>query len=182
MEEVREAKLVVLGNGRVGKTQICRRLRGLPYDEQVPSTHGITVTAKTWAGSADDEVLNVWDFGGQDIYHGAHTLFMKTSAVFLIVWHPDFETAGEQTIDGMLFRNYPLPYWLEYVRTLGRKDCPVVVVQARCDRPEQEVRRLPADDAFLKFPSLKPCWYSAKTRRGHAALEDALRDAIQYST
>ena len=180
MEEVREAKLVVLGNGRVGKTQVCRRLRGLPYDEQVPSTHGITVTAETWAGSTGDEVLNVWDFGGQDIYHGAHTLFMKTSAVFLIVWHPDFETAGEQSIDGMLFRNYPLPYWLEYVRTLGRKDCPVVVVQARCDRPEQEVRRLPADDAFLKFPSLKPCWYSAKTRRGHGALEDALRDAIQY--
>ena len=152
VEEVREAKLVVLGNGRVGKTQICRRLRGLPYDEQVPSTHGITVTAKTWAGSADDEVLNVWDFGGQDIYHGAHTLFMKTSAVFLIVWHPDFETAGEQSIDGMLFRNYPLPYWLEYVRTLGRKDCPVVVVQARCDRPEQEVRRLPARRCFPQVP------------------------------
>ena len=53
-------------------------------------------------------------------------------------------------------------------------------LQAHCDRPEQEVRRLPAHDAFLKFPSLKPCWYSAKTRRGHAALEDALRDAIQY--
>ncbi len=28
-EEVREAKLVVLGNGRVGKTQLCRRLRRL---------------------------------------------------------------------------------------------------------------------------------------------------------
>ena len=180
IEEIREAKLVVLGNGRVGKTQICRRLRGLSYDERVPSTHGITVTAEPWAGSTSDERLNIWDFGGQDIYHGAHTLFMKTSAVFLILWHPDFETAGEQSMDGMLFRNYPLPYWLEYVRTLGRKDCPVVVVQARCDRPEQEVRRLPADDAFLNFRSLKPCWYSAKTRRGHGALEDALRDAMQY--
>ncbi|MDH4155456.1 MAG: TIR domain-containing protein [Nitrospira sp.] len=105
---------------------------------------------------------------------------MKTSAVFLIVWHPDFETTGEYSVDGIWFRNYPLPYWLEYVRTLGRKDCPVIVVQARCDRPEQEVRRLPADDAALTFPSLKPCWYSAKSKRGHGALEDALRDAIHY--
>ena len=80
----------------------------------------------------------------------------------------------------MVFRNYPLPYWLEYVRTLGRKDCPVVVVQTRCDRPQQEVRRLPADDACLQFPSLKPCWYSAKTDRGRGALEDALRDAIEF--
>jgi len=178
-EEVREAKLVVLGNGRVGKTQICRRLRGLPYDETVPSTHGITVTSEPCSGSDADEALNIWDFGGQDIYHGAHTLFMRTSAVFLVAWHPDFENADEQTVDGMIFRNYPLSYWLEYIRTLGRKDSPVVVAQARCDRPEQEVQRLPVDDALLKFPSLKPCWYSAKTDRGRGALEEALRDAIR---
>ncbi|MDF0677034.1 MAG: COR domain-containing protein [Nitrospira sp.] len=180
LEKVLEAKLLVLGNGRVGKTQICRRLRGLPYDETVTSTHGITVTAEPWVGSMTGEVLNIWDFGGQDIYHGAHTLFMKTSAVFLIVWHPDFETTGEQSADGIWFRNYPLPYWLEYARTLGRNDCPVLVVQARCDRPEQEVHRLPADDTSLQFTFLKPCWYSAKTQRGHGALEEALRDAIQY--
>jgi internalin A len=174
-EDVREAKLMVLGNGRVGKTQICRRLRGLPYDETIPSTHGIAVTAEPWAGSTDAEALNIWDFGGQDIYHGAHTLFMETSAVFMIVWHPDFETAGDQSVDDIVFRNYPLPYWLDYVRTLGRKDSPVVVVQSRCDRPEQESRRLPADDASIQFPSLKPCWYSAKTRRGGGALEEALR-------
>ncbi|MDH4155457.1 MAG: hypothetical protein OEV01_16910 [Nitrospira sp.] len=58
-EEIREAKLVVLGNGRVGKTQICRRLRGLPYDDTVASTHGITVTAEPWAGSTNDEMLNI---------------------------------------------------------------------------------------------------------------------------
>lgn len=57
-------------------------------------------------------MLNIWDFGGQDIYHGAHTLFMKTSAIFLSVWQPDFETTGEQSAEGLLFRNYPLPYWL----------------------------------------------------------------------
>jgi internalin A len=179
-EDVREAKLMVLGNGRVGKTQICRRLRGLQYDETVPSTHGIAVTAEPWVGSTDDEALNIWDFGGQDIYHGAHTLFMETSAVFMIVWHPDFETAGDQPVDGMVFRNYPLPYWLDYVRTLGRKDSPVVVVQSRCDRPEQESSRLPADDASRQFRSLKPCWYSARTCRGGGALEEALRDAVQF--
>lgn len=179
-EDVREAKLIVLGNGRIGKTQICRRLRGLPYDETVLSTHGITVTAEPWTGSTNGDLLNIWDFGGQDLYHGAHTLFMKTRAVFLIVWHPDFEAIGEQSADGILFRNYPLPYWLEYVRTLGKKDCPVLVVQTRCDRPEQEIRRLPVADTFLTFPSLKPCWYSAKTSRGQGALDDALRDALQY--
>lgn len=180
-EPIREAKLVVLGNGRVGKTQLCRHLRGLPFDETIPSTHGITVTSERWGDGGDDdesETLNIWDFGGQDIYHGAHTLFMKTRAVFLIVWHPDFENSVEETVDGMCFRNYPLSYWLEYVRTLGREDCPVIVVQTRCERPEQEVHRLPVEDEFLKFPSLKQCWFSAQTGRGRGALQDALNDAV----
>ena len=30
-----DVKLMVLGNGRVGKTQICRRLRGEDYDDKV---------------------------------------------------------------------------------------------------------------------------------------------------
>jgi Leucine-rich repeat (LRR) protein len=38
---VSDVKLMMLGNGRVGKTQICRRLRGESFDEAVPSTHGI---------------------------------------------------------------------------------------------------------------------------------------------
>jgi hypothetical protein len=40
-----DIKLMILGNGRVGKTQICRRLRGENYDDTVESTHGILVTS-----------------------------------------------------------------------------------------------------------------------------------------
>jgi internalin A len=178
VEVVSEAKVVVVGNGRVGKTQISRRLRGLDFDTRIASTHGITVTPADWKAAANVDALNIWDFGGQDIYHGTHTLFMKTRAVFVIVWHPDFEARSEETHEGLTFRNYPLSYWLEYVRTLAHGDCPVVVVQTRCERPEDEVRRLPVDDEFLRFRSLKQCWYSAKTNRGRGALDDALGDAI----
>ena len=180
-EPIRQTKLVVLGNGRVGKTQLCRHLRGMPFDETIPSTHGITVTSERWAGveRADgDETFNIWDFGGQDIYHGAHTLFMKTSAVFVIVWHPEFEDSGEETAGGLTFRNYPLSYWLEYVRTLGRKDSPVIVVQSRCERPEQEVRWLPVDEALLDLSFIRQCSFSAKTGRGKGTLNDALQDAV----
>jgi internalin A len=40
-----DVKVILLGNGRVGKTQICRRLRGEDYDGDEPSTHGILVTS-----------------------------------------------------------------------------------------------------------------------------------------
>jgi internalin A len=44
-EDVSDVKLMVLGNGRIGKTQICRRLRHEQFDETVASTHGILVTS-----------------------------------------------------------------------------------------------------------------------------------------
>jgi internalin A len=178
--EVREAKLVVLGNGRVGKTQICRRLSRLDFDEGVDSTHGITVTAVPWTHSSGAETLNVWDFGGQDIYHTTHTLFLNSSAVFLVAWHPDFEADRQQDSDGVAYRNFPLPYWLEYVRTFGHRRSPVVVVQTRCERPQSEVHRLPADNRYFDFEYLKPCWYSAKTDRGRGALNDAIGDAVLF--
>src|SRR5262249_1376632 len=149
---------------RVGKTQICRRLRGLEYDDHIPSTHGITVTSTPWTtGRSEEELLNIWDFGGQDIYHGTHTLFMKTNAIFMAVWHPDFETETQSDPEGISYRNYPLSYWVEYVRTLGNMNSPLIVVQSRCDRPEQESRHLPIDDKNLQ---LRPRCYSAKTNRG----------------
>ena len=73
-----DIKLMVLGNGRVGKTQICRRLRGEPYDENVsrPPTASLVTSAPLPAvtdGGAGG-CLHIWDFGGQDIYHGTHSL------------------------------------------------------------------------------------------------------------
>jgi internalin A len=74
---VSDIKVLVLGNGRVGKTQICRRLRGEDYDPHVSSTHGVIVTSGQLPsmGGADPTTLHFWDFGGQDIYHGTHVLF-----------------------------------------------------------------------------------------------------------
>jgi hypothetical protein len=114
-----DVKVIVLGNGRVGKTQICRRLRGEDYDGNEPSTHGILVTSADLASSDAPVRLNIWDFGGQDLYHGTHALFLRTSAVFLLVWAKETENAREHEYQGVAFRNQPLTYWLAYVRHLA---------------------------------------------------------------
>ncbi len=43
-ERLPDVKALVLGNGRIGKTQICRRLRGEDFQPDADSTHGILVT------------------------------------------------------------------------------------------------------------------------------------------
>jgi len=181
---VYDLKLMVLGNGRVGKTQICRQLQGASFDTDVSSTHGIMVSSATLSNVNGEQAtkLHLWDFGGQDIYHGTHALFMRTRAIFLLVWTVDAENSATHEHDGFIFRNHPLPYWLAYVRNLGEANSPLLVVQTQCDRPEDDVRRLPVtDDALEGFGYCKPqLHFSSQTGRGRAALDETLREAVLW--
>jgi internalin A len=183
---VGDVKLMILGNGRVGKTQICRRLRGEGFDEAVPSTHGIQVSSVPLAPHVFDApvTLKIWDFGGQDIYHGTHALFLKSRAIFSLAWTPKSEAEQFHTHGGFTFRNQPLAYWLAYVRTFGDAQSPVLVIQSQCDRPEDE-RDPPLPPGALEgFGYKKVLHYSARGNgthaRGHAALEETLLDAVRW--
>jgi internalin A len=183
---VSDVKLMILGNGRVGKTQICRRLRGETFDEAAPSTHGIQVSSVPLAPQILDApvTLKIWDFGGQEIYHGTHALFLKSRAVFPLVWTPRSEAEQFHTHGGFTFRNQPLAYWLAYVRTFGGARSPVLIIQSQCDRPEDEREpRLPSG-ALDAFGYKRVLHYSAKgdgaRARGHAALQETLVDAVQW--
>jgi internalin A len=62
---------------------------------------------------------------------------------------------------------------------LGDRDSPVLVIQAQCDRPEDERASLPLPLGVLDaFPFQKPLRVSAKTDRGRASLDEALADAV----
>ena len=180
--QVTDVKVMLLGNGRVGKTQICRRLRGQAYDETVPSTHGVQVwSTRLPLTAGDTATLDIWDFGGQDIYHGTHALFLASRAVFLLAWTPELEAMHEHEHGGFTFRNQPLGYWLAYVRKFGGADAPVLVVQAQCDLPEQ-VDLLPptAEEALSEFPFKMVRHYSAREDRDRAKLDDALAEAVRW--
>lgn len=143
--EKAEIKLLVLGNGNVGKTQICRRLRGEHFDPAVPTTHGIQLGEHTIdiPKSVDPNsgltMLRFWDFGGQDIYLGTHALFLDRRAIYVIAWCPGAENSNETVHNGIVMVNRPLSYWIEYVRSLTGPEATVLVVQTQCDR-EADVR------------------------------------------
>jgi internalin A len=178
-----EVKVLFLGNGGVGKTQLCRRLRALPFDPSVPTTHGIRLGEMTvmLENFPEPVRLNLWDFGGQDIYHGSHALFLQAQALFLILWAPELEQSGSYEESGVLLRHRPLSYWLDYLRTFAGTDASVLIVQSQCDMARDRAPHPPAkvDD----FCSLRWIEVSAKTglrlNLVKAALEEAVRDCFE---
>ncbi|TAH21032.1 MAG: hypothetical protein EAZ08_04815 [Cytophagales bacterium] len=85
-----KAKLIIVGNGRVGKTSLFKKLQGLGFDKNEIYTHGIQIgkLEKTHLPEAKTENLNlnVWDFGGQEIFYATHQFFLSDDAVYILAW------------------------------------------------------------------------------------------------
>lgn len=123
-------KLVVVGDGAVGKTTTIRRLqehtvsvsKKKKTDENIldnVATDGIEIqmlrlpagAKKTNGHIGGNECLNFscWDFAGQDVYTYSHTFFMSEKSVYLIGFDCKLgdSSAGIERVD----------YWLQVVRS-----------------------------------------------------------------
>jgi internalin A len=180
--ETHEIKLFILGNGRVGKTQLFRRLRGDGFDASQPSTHGIQLGRFQLGKHHDGKpiMLNAWDFGGQDIYLGTHALFLKSRAIFVVAWHPDSETDAPytETVSGLPMRHRPLQYWLDYVHSLAGNEARVLIVQTQCAREHD--RRVPPVHAAHGFAWCEHTASCASEEDGMEALQSMLKRAAKH--
>uniref|UniRef100_UPI00405685BE COR domain-containing protein n=1 Tax=Candidatus Electronema sp. TaxID=2698783 RepID=UPI00405685BE len=86
-----EAKVLLVGDGKAGKTSLLKRLQGLPFDEHESQTHGINVQPLLgseiagFANPDEDCRLHFWDFGGQEIMHASHRFFMSKRSLYILV-------------------------------------------------------------------------------------------------
>ncbi len=152
-----ECKVLLLGNGDVGKTTFAIRLIKDEFQKDRNSTHGITLDAYMHEGFQ----LNIWDFGGQDIYHATHRLFMQDNSIYLIFWDIETEKClkdkrkeGDRVEE---YNNHPLSYWLHYASMLGKRS-PVIIVQTKTELEGHQVTLPNVEHQKFnsKFPYFKP--------------------------
>jgi internalin A len=183
-----EVKVYVLGNGRVGKTKLTRRLRGLDYgDAHENTTHGVRLYEHqvTIEGVPYPVRLNLWDFGGQDIYHASHSLFLRGPAVFLLLWCPEHENEKCFSENNIPLRNRRLPYWFDYLREhAGNKAegvrSPVLLIQSHCDNVNHEKQPDCELPSRAEFPKLQVLHVSAKTDYNLADVQADIGKAVRY--
>jgi len=83
-----EAKLIIIGEGEVGKSCLLGALRGDEWVEGRSTTHGIEIKPVTVTNNGTEIKLNGWDFGGQRVYRPTHQLFFSAPALYIVVWKP----------------------------------------------------------------------------------------------
>jgi internalin A len=129
-KELNEAKILVLGQGSVGKTSLIRRLITGQYSDEENKTDGIEIY-KDWKVDLNgrEVQLNVWDFGGQEIMHATHQFFLTKRSLYVLVLDSRLDR-DENRID----------YWLEKIKNFGG-DSPVIIVGNKIDQHHLDINQ-----------------------------------------
>jgi internalin A len=149
-----EVKMILVGQGSVGKTSLATCLLDGPesFDPHETKTEGIDI--RRWslplpqstnlparrATQSTDIHINVWDFGGQEIMHATHQFFLTHRTLYLLVLDTRLSEAENR-----------LEYWLQIIRGFGG-DSPVILVGNKTDQQPLDIDRGGIRD---KYPSIK---------------------------
>lgn len=118
MDELFEAKLLIVGEGGSGKTSLYRKLQNpenkLPIEGE--TTEGIDIHEYYFNCDACENFrINLWDFGGQEIYYATHRFFLTKRSLYILV------TDGRK-------EDTNFNYWLQIIELLSDKS-PVIILQ-----------------------------------------------------
>jgi internalin A len=170
-----EAKLLIIGEGGAGKTTLAHKLAGPSREMRDLELFTSGIEVREWlvplndqrhgndpegSGSIDHVRLNIWDFGGQEIFHGTHQLFMSKRAVYVLV----VDSRAE---------NPSFDYWLSIQELFGGNSPVLIVLNEKMDRR----RGFDTGPLLDRFPNVKGIYRTnLATGRG---LEE-VRKSIQH--
>jgi GTPase SAR1 family protein len=149
---LKRVKVVLLGNGRSGKTSLLGSLKKLELDADCPSTKGVQVCPqdesdnlqsqrklKSFAQFVGAGISNLapevtyWDFAGQLEYSATHDFFMSSrQAVYIIVFsvvEPPSSQADQ------------VRYWLNTILERYSKHIRIIIVGTKIDLLDTQLKK-----------------------------------------
>lgn len=173
-----EAKLLIIGEPGAGKTSLAKKIKSRAYQlrTEESSTEGIEISH--WQFPAAIRIkeedglrllerafqVNLWDFGGQEIYHATHQFFLTRRSVYALV----VDDRKEDT---------DFNYWLQLIELLGGGS-PLLIVQN-----EKQDRRRDVDLSELRarFTNLRDTYrVNLANNRGLDELTRALERELEH--
>ncbi len=160
-----EAKFLIVGAGGAGKTSLAKKIANENYKLQSDekSTQGIEVIKWHFIhSSGKDFRVNIWDFGGQEIYHQTHQFFLTERSLYALV----ADTRKENT---------DFYWWLKLVELLS-DNSPVIII-----KNEKQDRQCPVNHGQLRgeFNNLKEVLATnLADNRGLLEIKDAIEQYI----
>jgi GTPase SAR1 family protein len=134
-DTIYEAKLILVGEGGAGKTSLANKIIN-PNWQLIPetkseSTKGIDILSYSFPYKDKTFRVNIWDFGGQEIYHQTHQFFLSKRALYFLL-------TDDRKEDTDFY------HWLNIVDLLSANSPVLIIKNEKSNRsrdiPEQELK------------------------------------------
>jgi small GTP-binding protein len=160
---LREAKMIFIGEGGVGKTSLMHRLIDDSFNKDEKETHGVNIEKFKFDYEDKSIKINIWDFGGQHMQHSMHRIFFTSRTLYIVMLDHRKEDKSV--------------YWLEHIKTLA-KNSPVLVVINKCDSSKD--RKFSEKTIRRDYPNIKANFFyiSSKTSYGLSDLRNELKKQL----
>ena len=112
-------KLILVGEGAVGKTSIISQFKDKQFKEEYLMTVGNDKVIKELVIENEKIILEIWDTPGQNEYNAVNKIFMKNSKISIIVY---------SIIDTNSFKK--LDIWLENVKKVNKNHEMIIGIAA----------------------------------------------------
>ena len=140
-------KVIVVGNGRVGKTSMITRFAKNSYSDEYKKTLGVDFLEKEMFVKSEGETVNfhIWDTAGQEEYDSLTKKYYRGARVCILA----FSTTDRESFD-------KVASWRGKVEE-ECGDIPMVLVQTKSDleaeatQTPEEVEKLAADQKLELF-------------------------------
>ena len=136
-----EFKLLLVGEGDVGKTSLLNRFVDNKFNPAETKTPGINIKNQWRLPHGDPAVkINIWDFGGQRVMHNTHQFFLTKRSLYLLVI--DNRKNEQQN---------RVEYWLKLIKTYGGNSPVIIIGNCTDEHPLQIKKRT----LIKKYPQVK---------------------------
>ncbi|GCL40268.1 small GTP-binding protein [Sphaerospermopsis reniformis] len=151
-QPLNEAKVLLVGQGTVGKTSLVKRLIEKKFDPNESKTEGINIQNWQLKVNNQDIRLNIWDFGGQEIMHATHQFFLTKRSLYLLVINAREDEQQNR-----------LEYWLKIIQSFG-SDSPIILVGNKTDEHPLDLDQRGLRQKYTNIKEIVPI--SCKTGEG----------------
>ncbi|MDE5083402.1 MAG: ADP-ribosylation factor-like protein, partial [Trichodesmium sp. St18_bin1] len=142
IDYIYEAKLLIVGEAGAGKTTLANKIIDRNYQlKNEDTTKGIEVYHHNFQiKSKNNFQMNIWDFGGQEIYHATHQFFLTKRSLYILV----ADTRKEDT---------DFYYWLNVVELLS-DNSPLLIVKNEKQERQREINQRALQGQFTNIKEI----------------------------
>ena len=155
MSEINEIKILVLGNGSVGKTSIIIKYIDNKFSISYLTTLGLDFKQKKMK-LKNGKVINlkIFDTAGQERYKSVSLSFIKKADGVLLI----YDISDRSTFDA-------INGWIQSLMDVGKESIPIILIGNKCDLSEDK-RKVSNEEGIQKSNEYKIPFFETSCKDG----------------